>query len=267
MKIIFAISFFIFSTLFAQPFAKAENLRATSFEERPICEKNRGVWREFGNICADNCEYKFDSYAICSKATTFSCDCGPQKCWHDQKCVSTKNYKTIYDKESEKENEELAQKRKEREEKIKNDPNMRAYLSNIYGKKTDVNNAAGASADGAGAVAAGAPASPALQQPQANSAQAQLPSTQSLIQQNQERAITQVPAQVVTQVPAAQSAQAATQQPQQIGGATQNSANDRQEKVPPFFAKQEQAKQEASAKQNGKTVEETIKFPEIPVPR
>ena len=52
---------FLAAILFTSSIASAQSTRHTSFDDRQLCDENNGVWREFGNGCADNCESKFDS--------------------------------------------------------------------------------------------------------------------------------------------------------------------------------------------------------------
>lgn len=105
---------------------------STSFDERPICEKSKGVWREFGNLCVDDCEHVFNKYKICPNSITFGCDCGEGRCWLDNKCIEVADYKKSYDKKIAEEKDEEEVKRKDRDEKIKNNPQLRAYLYDIY---------------------------------------------------------------------------------------------------------------------------------------
>ncbi len=138
MKKIFVIAIFSFFSFTLNVSAQE---RHTSFDDRPLCEKNHGIWREFGNACVNNCENKFDEYSMCAKSLTYGCDCGIGRCWADNRCVKNSDYKKIFDEKKEKENKELSQKRLEREERIKNDPNMRNYLMNLYAKKDNQNSA------------------------------------------------------------------------------------------------------------------------------
>jgi hypothetical protein len=80
----------------------AQTIRPTTFDSRNICENSKGVWRQFGNGCADNCEAKFDRFNICTQALAFSCDCGKNRCWNGDACVSMSEYKKVYDVEQEK---------------------------------------------------------------------------------------------------------------------------------------------------------------------
>ncbi len=109
-------------------------VRSTSFDTRPLCDENKGVWREFGNGCADSCYSKFDKYSICTQELVFSCDCGQGRCWANNKCMFINDYKKIYEKESEKLEKILAKKAEERRNRILNDPNYRNYLQNLYPK-------------------------------------------------------------------------------------------------------------------------------------
>lgn len=53
-------------------------------EER--CVQSGGEWREFGNACADTCEYVRGKVDVCAQVITESCDCGPNKCWNGMTC-------------------------------------------------------------------------------------------------------------------------------------------------------------------------------------
>ena len=100
---------FLSSEVFAQAVAPS-----TSFDDRQACEENKGVWREFGNGCVDECYPKFDKFTICTSAITFGCDCGKGRCWNEKSCVSVIQYKKIFDKEFEEEQkmqQEAKQKR------------------------------------------------------------------------------------------------------------------------------------------------------------
>lgn len=89
----------IFITLLAlfPVIANSQSWRRTSFDDRPICEKSQGVWRQFGNSCGDGCYNKFDQFSICAQSIIFSCDCGDNKCWNGSECILKEEYKKIYD--------------------------------------------------------------------------------------------------------------------------------------------------------------------------
>jgi hypothetical protein len=112
--------FFLYLTLIivvsSQNIAFAAFSRSTTFDKREICEKEKGVWREFGNSFADNCEPKFDKYMIAAQSLVFSCDCGPQKCWESSKCVEMRQYEKIFTAKKNQQEKEIAKQRKEREE-------------------------------------------------------------------------------------------------------------------------------------------------------
>lgn len=80
---------FIFCSSFSRP---------TTFDEREICEKNNGVWREFGNDCVDSCEAKINEFAICTKSIISSCQCAELYCWNQEKkeCQKTSEFSKIY---------------------------------------------------------------------------------------------------------------------------------------------------------------------------
>ena len=101
---------FLSSEVFAQAVATS-----TSFDDRAVCEENKGVWREFGNGCVDECYPKFDKFVICTSAITFGCDCGKGRCWNEKSCASVIQYKKVFDQkfdEEKKIQEEAKQKRK-----------------------------------------------------------------------------------------------------------------------------------------------------------
>ncbi len=87
--------------------AGEENVRETTFDDRPFCEKNGGVWREFGDICANSCRSKAQE-SQCSSQIVYTCDCGPDRCFDNQTCVKFSEFKKAYDKILEAENKERA---------------------------------------------------------------------------------------------------------------------------------------------------------------
>jgi len=75
----------------------ADILRPTTFDDRPNCEKSKGMWRDFGNSCVGKCESKMDKFAVCSYAITFGCDCGANRCYHQDKCILISEYIKIHE--------------------------------------------------------------------------------------------------------------------------------------------------------------------------
>ncbi len=59
---------------------------------REYCEKENGVWREFGNSCADTCYFDRGYDRSCFSNVAFSCDCLKDRCWSDNKCVKNEVY-------------------------------------------------------------------------------------------------------------------------------------------------------------------------------
>jgi hypothetical protein len=72
--------------------SQANLTRSTTFDERPKCESSKGMWRDFGNSCADKCEYKFQKYPYCSNAIVYSCDCGKNRCLYQDQCIEIQDY-------------------------------------------------------------------------------------------------------------------------------------------------------------------------------
>lgn len=132
---------FLAAILFTSSIAVAQSTRHTSFDDRQLCDENNGVWREFGNGCADNCEGKFNKYEICTGALTYACDCGKGRCWHEKKCLSVDIYKKIFETENAEKEKFLEAKARERHERIKNDPTLSNYLQNLYVQRDAVTTA------------------------------------------------------------------------------------------------------------------------------
>jgi hypothetical protein len=101
--------------------ASADLIRnKTTFEDRLICEvENRGVWREFGDVCSDDCNSKFDKLKICDRAIRFSCDCGAGRCWSDKKCLLISDYKKTYEDNLKEEELRLSEEKIYREAEAK----------------------------------------------------------------------------------------------------------------------------------------------------
>lgn len=96
--------------------ANAQVTRPTSFDDRKICEEEKGMWREYSDDCANECRAKFDEFAICTKTITSACQCPRNKCWNDGACIALKDYKKIFDEEQEKEREIIAKQQEERKD-------------------------------------------------------------------------------------------------------------------------------------------------------
>lgn len=128
----------------------AQTARSTSFDDRPTCEEVKGVWRQFGNGCTDDCRSKFDQFTICTQALNYGCDCGKNRCWNGETCVTQKSFKRIFDAEQEKENAKLAvAKRRRREAAEENQDVVMSKLINqiaIDNETLDLANAAKANA-------------------------------------------------------------------------------------------------------------------------
>lgn len=110
----------------------SQELRSTSFDDRPTCESAKGVWRQFGNSCVDECHPKLDSFSVCAQAITYGCDCGKGRCWDGETCVMLKDYKKIFDIEKEEEEKILAEARKQRQEAAK--ANEKSIMSGLINK-------------------------------------------------------------------------------------------------------------------------------------
>ncbi len=89
MKKIFLIA--LLSILSSSAFA-----RTAWVDNKAICEKTQGNWRLFNNDCGNSCESRF-SLPICSAIPSYACDCGKNRCWDNDKCVSNKIAKKYWD--------------------------------------------------------------------------------------------------------------------------------------------------------------------------
>ena len=70
---------------------------ATAFElevssPRSQCEKSSGIWREFGDSCADSCYLDRGRTRSCFSNIESSCDCLKGKCWDGKKCIKNETY-------------------------------------------------------------------------------------------------------------------------------------------------------------------------------
>lgn len=124
-KVALFVVFLLFSHL-----ASAQTLRPTTFDNRNICEESKGIWRQFGNGCADTCEAKFDKFVMCTQALVYSCECGKNRCWNGEACLALKDYKKTYDIEVEKNQKILdAAKEKRKAEALANEQQIMAKLN------------------------------------------------------------------------------------------------------------------------------------------
>lgn len=140
----------IFSLISTSAFA--EFGRSTSFDDREVCQKDKGVWREFGNSAADNCEPKMDRFSIAAQALTYACDCGKNRCWNGEHCVLIEDYKKIYDQKYAEERKKIAQERKKRESEYRDYSNNRlrqmiTQMSPQNGQNPDPNSNVGQFSD------------------------------------------------------------------------------------------------------------------------
>lgn len=113
----------------------ADIFRPTTFDERPNCEKSKGMWRDFGNSCVGKCESKLDKFAVCSYAITFGCDCGASRCYYEDRCVLISEYVKIYEQrvaEEQKISDEYKIKRQSAQKKFQN--NYINKLAGIFGQ-------------------------------------------------------------------------------------------------------------------------------------
>jgi hypothetical protein len=127
MKKNFLIFFLIFSFFAANLFAQIS--RSTSFDDRPVCEESKGVWRQFGNGCANYCNPQFDQFSICSQSLVYGCDCGKNRCWDGKTCVALKDYKKIFDVEQAEQKKVLDAAKEKRQAEAKQ--NQQAIMAKL----------------------------------------------------------------------------------------------------------------------------------------
>ncbi len=109
--------------------AFALSSRPTSFEDRASCEESKGVWRQFGNGCADNCEAKLDEFSVCTQSLIYSCECGQKRCWNNNSCVLMSEFEKDYKFKKNEEQKALLATRKKREALFK--ANRNKILANF----------------------------------------------------------------------------------------------------------------------------------------
>lgn len=78
--------------IFLTLISSSTSLAADDFDARKVCAANKGVWREFGSDCADNCSLNRPQDKICARNITFSCDCLKDRCWDYYHCVDNKSF-------------------------------------------------------------------------------------------------------------------------------------------------------------------------------
>ncbi len=242
-----------FLLLFTSSLATAQTVRSTSFDDRQTCEKDKGVWRQFGNGCADSCEAKFDKTSICTQAITYSCECGKNKCWNGEKCSGMQDYKKFFVARNDKEKEKLEIAKKARKEML--EENTDSIISNIIqNKRTE---------SGANPATGNSAANSNLSQfydlntPATNPAPAQ---AGSVPKNNQAPA----PAGIGRNNQASPSQNSTVP----VGQAVQDSVTgDQKVEIPLFFQKQQESKKAAEAAAKPVNVLDTLPgLPQIPLP-
>lgn len=63
-----------------------------NFDVREVCESENGVWREFGNECANNCALDRGRQRMCVPAITYACDCPEGQCWDYYQCIDKREF-------------------------------------------------------------------------------------------------------------------------------------------------------------------------------
>jgi len=115
-----------------------EAKRVTSFEKRPACEASGGVWRQYGNACADGCLVKFDKFRMCAQALTYACDCLKDKCFDGQRCVGLEGYKVEYEAIKNKEKTLLNNLKEARQGEYSE--NRQRIMQRLFGAPPEANN-------------------------------------------------------------------------------------------------------------------------------
>lgn len=68
-------------------------LNAMAGIEKNLCTESEGLWRIFNHSCFDKCEKASDKNTPCYRLLEYGCDCGPNKCSKNGKCVNLNNVK------------------------------------------------------------------------------------------------------------------------------------------------------------------------------
>ncbi len=50
------------------------------------CGSTGGIWKRFSSACADSCTIARNPTGVCAQVITWSCDCGPGRCWNGNSC-------------------------------------------------------------------------------------------------------------------------------------------------------------------------------------
>ena len=77
--------------------------------DREYCINEKGLWRQFSNSCANECNAE---PITCMSILEYNCDCGTNKCWSDRKCIDRTEFEL-------KKKQRLALVNKEKEESKK----------------------------------------------------------------------------------------------------------------------------------------------------
>lgn len=92
--------------------------RERLLDDKDVCERYKGVWREFGNGCADNCHDSKTFLGLCAQTIVYACDCGKNKCWDYNRCISNRKFQKMVDDQREKRRLEAERLRMEEELKL-----------------------------------------------------------------------------------------------------------------------------------------------------
>ena len=70
-------------------FEEETEVEEAPLEEGKLCESGGGIWKEFsdsGKFCHDECNKPEN--VRCARFMSMGCDCGDNKCWNGQTCVT-----------------------------------------------------------------------------------------------------------------------------------------------------------------------------------
>ena len=85
--IILIVAILLFSTMFIELYINKSNdiEKPQESAEEKICKKAGGRWAQSSTTVGDGCDEQ--NATTGGMMFTWSCDCGPDKCWSNGKCI------------------------------------------------------------------------------------------------------------------------------------------------------------------------------------
>ncbi|MBI2608891.1 MAG: hypothetical protein HYW47_04740 [Deltaproteobacteria bacterium] len=70
----------------SKKYSQSDSDNSSEKNLKTVCEKEGVSVKLFSNTCVDEC-YPTGEERVCGMALTYGCDCGPDKCWYEGKCI------------------------------------------------------------------------------------------------------------------------------------------------------------------------------------